>query len=731
MVVARNVFKYSLVVLVAVLTASCLVGSSIAAASNPSGMEQLIKLPIEFSQPSMIEVDGVERVDVAECEQRIEGRLCPQVPYKTINVTLPLEARDVRLEVCGVSFKELALPAPLQVAKGPVPLSDPSLFTPLANPKFDESAWFPRDWAEMRVSGGRDLTDWSLKKFVTITVYPVRYLANEMRLQSLSSAEVKVSYSLERAELRSKGGGEKWDLLIISPEEFADSLGGLILHKNLMGLRTVLVTLEDAVANSNGYDDQAKLKYFISQCFLDHDVRFVLAIGDADKFPVRYADVWDNYDDYSNVTDGHLVPSDLYYADLYDAEGEFCTWDANENGVYGESSSRNPNPDQVDLMPDILFSRLPVGRTADLSLMVSHIINYELNVSDASPWFRNAILCGSVISGPDPEGAGACEQLASDIFSDYDTVKLYTTTTPFHRDGPLSDLSVIHYVSKGCGFVTYIGHGLYQGWAFGMGNYFFADDLSSLTNADMLPFVSTAACETAGFDNKNREHPEFPAARDCIGETFVRGVHGGAIAYVGATRVAYGAGFASSWNYYYAAKINRLILRAHKNGYRSVGEMFLKGVQGYINTWWSPSVYDMKTVMESITFGDPSLNIGGKLEALRQPVQVELSVPRFSYQHEIIALDVSCTNFEGARDVLVAIALVSPQGDMLFYPNWQSELSLVPFTLEAGFSIDDFELASFDTSLCPKGCNTFYIMLLDPDTMSPCSNLGGSCVYIQ
>jgi len=729
--VTRSVFTHSLVVLVAVLTASCLVGSSsAAAASNPSDMERLIKLPVEFSQPSMIEVDGVERVDVAECEQRIEGRLCPQIPYKTINVTLPLEARDVRLEVCGASFKEFALPAPLQVAEGPMPLSDPSLFTPLANPKFEESAWFPRDWAEMRVSGGRDLTDWSLKKFVTITMYPVRYLASEMRLRSLSSAEVKVSYSLERAKLTSKSGGEKWDLLVISPEEFADSLSGLILHKNLMGLRTVLVTLEEASANSHGYDDQAKLKYFISQCFQDHDVRFVLAIGDADKFPVRYADVWDNYDDYSNVTDGHLVPSDLYYADLYDADGEFCTWDANDNDVYGESSSRSPNPDQVDLMPDILFSRLPVGRTADLSLMVSHIINYELNVSNTSPWFHDAVLCGSVVSGPAPEGECASEQLASDVFSNYDCVKLYTTGT-FDKDATLTNLSVLHYVSKGCGFATYVGHGTYKGWAFGMGNYFFADDLSRLTNADMLPFVSAAACETAGFDNENSEHPQFPVIGDCIGETFVQCVEGGAIAYVGATRVAYGAGSGSSWNYYYAAKVNRLILRAHNNGYRSVGEMFLKGIEGYINTWWSPSVYDMKTVMESITFGDPSLNIGGKVDALAPPIQVQLSVPRFSYQNETIALNVSCTNFEDARDVLVAIALVSPQGDMLFYLNWQPELTVFPFTLDAGFSIDDFELASFNTSLCPKGSNTFYILLFDPDTLTPCSNLGGSCVYIQ
>ena len=726
----RRILVWTVMGLLAACAANCLAGSvGEPAVGVPSGSRQLISLPVGFSQPLVTEVNGVRQIDVAECEQRLEECSSPRLPYRTISLKLPYEARDVRLELCDLQVQESELGGPIRLSDGPVPLSDPALFTPVRNPEFNEAAWFPSSWALMRVSGGRDLDDWSFKKFVTVSVCPVRYLASELKLQSLSSGTIKVSYKLADKKGGTANGGQACDLLIIAPEKYAEMLNGFVLHKNLLGLKTVLVTLEEAVANPNGSNDAAKLKYFISEHVRDHGTRFVLGIGDSDVFPVRYADVWDNYDDYSNITDGHVVPSDLYYADLYDADGDFCSWDANGNGVYGESSSSAPNPDQVDLMPDVLFSRLPVSGEADLNLMISHIMNYELNVAGNSPNFDRVVLCGSVISGPDAEGEWACEQLASDVFANYEAVKLYTTST-FEKNAVLTDQSVLESVGEGCGFVTYVGHGWYEGWAFGMGNNLNGDELGELANANMLPFISTASCETAGFDNENWEHPQYPTIGDCIGEKFVLCENGGAIAYEGSTRVAYGAGGGSSWNMYYAAKLNRLTLKAHKDGYRTVGEMYAKGVEGYVSDCWSPTVYDMKTVMECTTLGDPSVQIGGNVVMLLTPVQVQLFVPRSANQNEAIDVHVSCTNFGDRRDVLAAIVAITPQAEMLCYPDWAPQLTLVPFTLEAGFSIEDFELASFDTSLCPQGCSTFYIMLFDPETYAPVSNLGGSCVLI-
>ncbi|MBN1592494.1 MAG: hypothetical protein JW941_04505 [Candidatus Coatesbacteria bacterium] len=715
-----------LAALISVFAAICVADSN---AADPNHSARVF---VEFSRPVLTQVGASQSIEVRGCEQIIEAVETPRLPYKTISLKLPYTARITELSIENAEFDELTLASPIQVSDGPMPLADPALFTPETNPDFVASAWFPADWARMYVSGGRDVEDWNFKKFVTVCIYPVRYLADEMKAQSLRSAVIGISYTDEvQNDRRTKDGDDDvWDLLIIAPDEFADILTGFVTHKNLLGVRTVLVTLGDAIANPFGEDDAAKLKYFISEHVKDHGTRYVLGVGDADLFPVRYAEVFDNYDDYSNVTDGRLVPADLYYADLFDSDGVLCTWDTDGDGIYGESSSSQPNADHVDLMPDVMFSRLPAGRAVDLGIMVSQIINYELNIDENSPNFERAVLCGSVISGPDAEGEYACEQLASDIFSNYSVARLYTTTT-FDRNASLSDRSVISHINEGCGFATYIGHGTYEAFAFGMGNYLFSDQISDLTNADVMPFITAPSCETAGFDNENWEHPQFPSIGDSIGEQFLNCVDGGAIAYTGATRVAYGAGSGTSWNLYYAAKLSRLMLKAYKDGHRSVGEMFLKGLEGYINSWWSPSVYDVKTVMEYVSFGDPSLQIGGPVQPLEPPIHVGLSVPRFSYPNRNVGLEITCMNNEGAREVLFAIAFVSAQGEVFSYPDWTSGLNLIPFTLESGFALENYELTTIDTSVCPDGSNAFYIMLFDPETLEPCSNLGGSCLFIK
>ena len=43
--------------------------------------------------------------------------------------------------------------------------------------------------------------------------------------------------------------------------------------------------------------------------------------------------------------------SDLYYADVYDSEGEFSSWDTNQNSFYGEYD-HNGETDMMDLYPD-------------------------------------------------------------------------------------------------------------------------------------------------------------------------------------------------------------------------------------------------------------------------------------------------------------------------------------------------------------------------------------------
>lgn len=717
--------KGLLVWTIIILSAALSVGTT-----SAGEQRETIQTPVQFLQPEWIQTDGRLLVEVPGCEQSANTYLCPRLPYLTSSFKLPLQADDVRVELDDAVIEEMTLEAPLELSDAPIPLADPALFTPTPSPLFDEAAWFPERRVSVSVRCGRDVSDWQLKKFVSVAIFPMTYLASEGRAKFLSSASLNLSYTLSESRGGAEPGEDTCDLLIIAPEEFSRDLDGLVFHKSLLGIRTSLVTLEEVLDLNDGRDDAERVKRFIADHVTEHGTRYVLGVGDSNKFPVRHAEVWDGYDDYANTTDGHYVPSELYYSDLFDADGEFSSWDTNDDGVFGEANSRNPEVDKVDLMPDVFFARLPVETEEEFATVISQIIDYELNTEAGRGGWNDVVLCGSLIFGPGPEGEGACEQLASGAFSGYNSKKLYATTT-YARDAVATPDTVIEYVNRGCRFLTNVGHGLYYAWYFGMNQMFLSADVLRLNNQETLPVVSAASCETGGFDNEIWEHPQFPTD-DCIGEHFV--LHrGAAIGYAGATRVAFGDGDANTWNNSFLARMNREFFAAHKNGHRRCGDMMIKAAEEYITSLYWASVYDVKTVMEYALFGDPSLEVGGQLSQILLPLHVGLEVPKTAVPGQRVRLLVSCTNHTAEScEALVVVAMCSPQGELVFYPNWTSDMSMLPVTLEAGFSVDGLELTAIDSSIhCSQGYNSLYIALLSPNTLELISNLGGGCIHVM
>lgn len=127
-----------------------------------------------------------------------------------------------------------------------------------------------------------------------------------------------------------------YSLLIITPTIFQQALQPLVIHKNAMGLPTKLVTLDKVYRQMywHGRDDAEKIKYFIKTAIEEWGIKYVLLVGGRSSqvrptwyCPVRYVKMVDDWDaEYL---------SDLYFADIYDANGNFSSWD-NNNGIFGE-----------------------------------------------------------------------------------------------------------------------------------------------------------------------------------------------------------------------------------------------------------------------------------------------------------------------------------------------------------------------------------------------------------
>jgi hypothetical protein len=188
---------------------------------------------------------------------------------------------------------------------------------------------------------------------------------------------------------------DSYDLLIITPAEFGPVLDPLVEHKNASGISTVMITLEDIYGDPtlSGVDEPEQIKRAIERYEQNHEIEYVMLAGDVDMLPVR----WVTYKRGADVD--YYMPSDLYYADLYDSEGEFDTWDSDGDGYFGEhvKSSRcsedpnHVNLDRVDLHPDVAVGRVPASTVEELESYVAKVILYE-HLTSGSDWFHNVLL---------------------------------------------------------------------------------------------------------------------------------------------------------------------------------------------------------------------------------------------------------------------------------------------------------------------------------------------------
>ena len=165
-------------------------------------------------------------------------------------------------------------------------------------------------------------------------------------------------------------------MVIIAPNKFSNELQSLIDHKNKHDVITFLKTTEQIYSEYNGNDNAEKIKYFIKDVIEFYNIEYVLLVGGR----IGQSFKWYIPPRYSNVDDGFMHKqflSDLYFADIYNKNGDFENWDSNGNGIYAEwytdASSSN---DVMDLKPDVALGRLPCRNKNEVIAIVNKIIDF-------------------------------------------------------------------------------------------------------------------------------------------------------------------------------------------------------------------------------------------------------------------------------------------------------------------------------------------------------------------
>lgn len=324
------------------------------------------------------------------------------------------------------------------------------------------------------------------------------------------------------------------EYLIVTNDELSEYFWNLYAWKMEKGVTTKIVTVESINENYEGETIQLKIKNCLRDYYENHGTKFVMLGGDDQVVPVMgcYGAVssYDKNKKESVFKIDNNIPTDLFYA-CFDNDFK---WNANGNDIYGEKA------DNIDILPEIFLSRVPVRTEEDVWAYVNKVLNYERGIT-AKEWSNNILMSGAKISisqgNPPKSDAQNKSEIMYDAniqpYWDGERKRFYDTGTDFPggADYDFNQTNFQEQLSQGYSFVDVMTHGYYDDFALENEESYDSDDALNLNNPKPT-IITTTACLTNGFDNEDNE--------PCLSEAFIRNEQSGVIAYLGCSRSGWG-----------------------------------------------------------------------------------------------------------------------------------------------------------------------------------------------
>lgn len=483
-----------------------------------------------------------------------------------------------------------------------------------------------------------------IKNMIITLVCSAFLMSPLVAAQTLSSSDYSMTQTTS-----SMGTNEVsvYDLLIITPDQYQNVLQPLVIHKQNVGVKTRLVTLSEVYEQMywHGRDKPEKIKYFIKTAHEEWEIKYVMLVGDFTSMPIRYCYNADN-------NSGYFEPcfiSELYYADLYDKNGNFSSWDTNNNGVFGEWFGATAEDYGIDLYPDVYVGRLACANEKEVSTMVNKIITYE-TTAYGEDWFKRLVtVAGDTYpQSLNPNWTGnegeVTAQAVIDNMTGFEPTNLWTS------DGSLTGpKDVIGAIDKGCGFLFFEGHANpsrwcthptndSSTWVYGLSVW----EMMKLKNKEMLPICIVGGCHNNEFDvtplniikglkeegfkyfsmkhiPANMSFWKYTWIQECWGWKLASISKGGSIATIGCSGLGMSKEDKQSFSGAGDYMDPQFFYEYGKNGTDILGQAWGNSITNYLNkypiNWSTPAAHDFaidaKTVQQWVLFGDPSLKIGG------------------------------------------------------------------------------------------------------------------------
>ncbi len=428
--------------------------------------------------------------------------------------------------------------------------------------------------------------DYQLRDFhgIAVKAYPFDYNPANKTLKAYSTITIKITFGgtnstvianknnkafdeiysnhfLNYSNYRSTPVSEEGSILIIAPEIFLGAMQPYVDWKTRIGYSVEMIPISTAGSNSS------QIKSYITDYYNDHNLAFVLIVGDNNLFPVPIISQY-----YSDNNYTEIVGNDNY--------------------------------------PDIILGKISAENLEQLNTQIERFLEYEQNPSnyDHFPVFLGI---ASEEGGPSSGDNGEIDWQHIRLINN--KLLNFTYTSGYELfEGSQGGLDaagdpninqVATAVNSGVGIINYCGHGNWDRWNT---TNFNNNSVNALTNVGKLPFVFSVACLNGEYYNKT-----------CYAETWLRATHNGqpsgAVGFTGST-------INQPWKQPMRAQDCIIdILTDVNNTQKKItfGGAFFNGMIGMLDEY--PSEKCTETFRTWILFGDPTL-------LLRNDIPQELSI---------------------------------------------------------------------------------------------------------
>lgn len=318
--------------------------------------------------------------------------------------------------------------------------------------------------------------------------------------------------NLESYPLTASSRSTDYDYLIITPEEFVDEFDALVNHYLIRGMKTIVKSKEEILAEMDGQDAQEKIRNYIIQEYTANNVSYVMLGGDVEHIPYRgfYCSVQS-----SSVYEDDNIPSDLYYSAL---DGN---WNTDGDNKWGEI-------DEDDLLPEVAVARFSFSNTTELASMLNKTTTYQSNPVLGN--LAHPMMAGEhLYDDPITWGSDYLElMIGYQNENGYETTGIpesNTFTKLYDKDATWNTTTLTNEINQGKNFVHHVGHANENT----VMKYYTSDitnsNFSGANGIDhQFTNVYTHGCICGSFD-----------ASDCIAEQMVK-IDNFAAAFIGNSR---------------------------------------------------------------------------------------------------------------------------------------------------------------------------------------------------